>query len=271
MDRKVSGLRENPCLALRGMLCLALSSTFLPCVTFAQFTQSPPNGATPIARLQSGNFSNDDVESVARAGTANEVLPKLEKGFVDPTEVDQKEHIANALVRLGDKNNVYWDFLLQQATLAVDSDIPDPFRDSEGKLTNQDLSPDFKAWTQAHHVDVGSAFEQVTIYLPGKILLLGETGDPRGIPLLQRALQSHNYLIVAFAAKGLVKIQDRRSIPLIISATQQLPPEYRPVIAMSLVYFDDSQAQDAFDRYVPKEMATLLRESKAKGMGVFGW
>ena len=271
MAMKVSRLRDNLCLALRDVLCLGLSITLLPCVAFSQFTQDAPNGATPIARLQSGSFSNEDIESVVRAGTAQEVLPKLEKRFFDPTEVDEKAMIANALVRLGDEDSTYWNFLLQQATLAVDNDIPDPFPHSQGVPKTGELSPDFKAWTQAHHVDVGSAFQTVTIDLPGRILLLGETGDPRGVPLLQRALHSHNLLIVVFAAKGLAEIQDKQSIPLIIAAVREAPPEYASLIAEPLMYFDDAQAQDAFDRYTPKEKATMARQSKARGMGVFGW
>lgn len=271
MDTKVSVSRENPCFALRSMLCLTLSSTLLPCVTFAQFTQSPPNGATPISRLQSGSFSNDDIESVARAGTAQEVLPKLEKRFLDPTEVDEKDIIAKALVQLGDKDNTYWNFLLQQATLAVDSDIPEPFPHSRGVPKAEELSPDFKAWAQAHQLDVSSAIQIVISDFPGRILLLGETGDPRGVPLLQRALHSHNYFIVDQAAKGLAKIQDKDSIPLIIAAMQGAPPEHTSEIARSLVYFDDAQAQGAVDSYMPKARAAQARDAKARGMGVFGW
>ena len=111
-----------------------------------------------------------------------------------------------------------------------------------------------------------------TIYdFPGSVLLLGETGDPRSILLLRRALRSHNYFIVIQAAKGLAKLQDRDSIPLILTALQGAPPECTVEIAKSLVYFDDARAQGAVDSYIPKEMATQAREARAKGMGVFGW
>ena len=79
----------------------------------------------------------------------------------------------------------------------------------------------------------------------------------RGIPLLRRALQSHNYLIVAWAAKGLAQIQDKQSIPLIVAAVQRAPTEYNSLIAESLVYFDDAQAQSAVDTYMPKDKATM--------------
>jgi HEAT repeat protein len=103
------------------------------------------------------------------------------------------------------------------------------------------------------------------------VLLLGETGDPRGIPLLRRALQSHNYQIVAWAAKGSALIQDKQSIPLIIAAVQRAPPEDKSLIAESLIYFDEAQAQGAVETYVPKDKATLARAERARGRGVFGW
>ncbi len=267
---KLSSSEKNLYLALRSILCLSLSSTLLSCVALAQFTQSPPNGTTPIARLQSGSFSNGDIEKVARAGTAQEVLPKLEKRFFDPTEVNEKGIIANALVRLGDRDSTYWNFLLQQATFAVDSDIPEPFRDAQAR-TKRELSPEFKAWIQTHRVDISSAIMTVISDFPERILLLGETGDPRGIPLLRRALQSHNYFIVGEAANGLAKIQDIDSVPLIIRAIQGAPPEDTSELARSLVYFDDAEAQGAVDRFMPKDKAALARDSRARGMTVFGW
>jgi HEAT repeat protein len=106
---------------------------------------------------------------------------------------------------------------------------------------------------------------------PGKVLELAASGDPRGIPLLRRALQSRNYLIVSSSAKGLAQIQDKQSIPLIIAAAQRAPTGFNAVIAESLVYFDDAQAQSAVDTYMPKEKATMDREEKARGRGVFGW
>jgi len=88
---------------------------------------------------------------------------------------------------------------------------------------------------------------------------------------LRRALQSHNYQIVAWAAKGLAQIQDKQSIPLIVAAAQKAPTGYNSLIAESLIYFDDAQAQSAADQLIPKEKATMHREARARGMGVFGW
>ncbi len=260
----------NP--SLPNLLCLTLATALLPHTASAQTAPIQPDDLkTSITNIQAGSFSNADVEIVARAKATQQALPALEQQFEATADAHTRAITAEALVRLGDKNNTYWNFLLQQATLAVDSDLPYPFYDSQGKATGRQLSPDFKAWIQAHQVDASTAVISALYDLPGKVLLLGETGDPRGIPLLRRALRAHNYLIVVFASKGLARIQDKQSILLIITAIQGAPTEYGSLIAESLLYFDDVLAQSAVDSYMPKDTATIARDEKARGRGVFGW
>jgi HEAT repeat protein len=271
MSAKTSRSQPLLHLVLETALYFVLGCPLLPCLAHAQATQKTPTeleGA--IARVQAGSFSNADLVAVAQAGAARIALPALEQQFASATDVDRQGIVANALVRLGDKDNTYWNFLLQQATLAVDSDLPDPFHDSQGNATGRQLSPEFKAWAQVHSVDASTAIHSALFDLPGKVLLLAETGDPRGIPLLRRALQSHNYQIVAWAAKGLALIRDKESISLIIAAVQRVPSDYTSLVAESLVYFDDAQAQSAVDSYMPKDRAAIAREARADGAGPFG-
>ena len=154
----------------------------------------------------------------------------------------------------------------------MDSDLPDPSA-TPGERTGRQLIPEFKAWTETHNVDASTAIHSALNDLPGKVMLLGETGDPRGIPLLRRALQSHNYFIVIWVAKGLAQTQDKQSIPLIIAAVQRAPPEYDSLIAESLVYFDDAQAQSAVDSYIPKDKATLAggESTRARSLRLVGY
>ncbi len=253
-------------------LRFVLGTTLLAYPTHGQTAQSQPEQlAAAIASIKSGRFNNVHVETVARAGAAQGVLPELEQQFRDVTDIAKKDRIANALVKLGDKDDTYWKFLLGEATLAVESDLPDPTHDSQGNVMEQHLSPEIIAWAQAHHVDVSTAAESALIGLPGKVLLLGNTGDPRGLPLLRRALQSHNPMIVVVAAKGLAQLQDKDSIPLIIEACQRAPKGVDGAIAeASLLFFDDPRAQSAVDTYVPKDRAKLYRDLKAQGLKPFG-
>jgi HEAT repeat protein len=237
----------------------------------AQATQKTPTeleGA--IARVTSGDISSPrDVVVLADAG-AVQAIPALEKQFKRATDVDTKVSIASGLVKLRDRDNTYWNFLLEQATLAVDGDMPDPvYSESQGKMAVP--SPELQAWADAHNVSLNTAWQYASFDIPGKVLQLAVTGDPRGIQLLQRALRSRNYLIVDAAARGLAQIQDKQSIPLIIAAIQRAPTGSNSLIAGALVYFDDTQAQSAVDNYMPKDRAAIAREARAEGAGVFGW
>jgi hypothetical protein len=225
--------------------------------------------ATSIARAKSGNVDTYDVEIIAEAG-AVQAIPSLEEQFGRTTDVSTKTEIANGLVRLGDKHNTYWNYLLEQATLAVDSDVPDAlFSNPLGKTADQ--NSELQAWAQAHNVSANTAAQSALYDLPGKVLELADTGDPRGIPLLRRALQSRNYMIAVWAAKGLAQIQDKNSIPLIIAACQGAPTGFASEIAKSLIWFDDPRAQTAVDTYMPKEHAKIFRHARAQGMKPFGW
>jgi hypothetical protein len=253
----------------------ALAAVLSPAALSAQNGPAAPSQsdqlATSIARAKSGNVHISDVEIIAEAG-AVQAIPSLEEQFGRTTDVGTKTKIANGLVRLGDKHNTYWNYLEEQAALAVDSDIPDAvFSESQGKWLEHAPSPELQAWAVAHNVSANTAGIDSIYDFPGKVLLLGETGDPRGIPLLRRALQSRDYAIVAMAAKGLAQIPDKDSIPLIIAACQRAPVGYASEIAKSLIWFDDPRAQTAVDTYMPKEHAKIFRDARAQGMGVFGW
>jgi hypothetical protein len=243
----------------------------LPRLAHAQTTQNIPSeldNALATANSKSDVVSARDVVVIADAG-AVQAIPALEEQFKRATDVDTKVSIASGLVRLKDRNDTYWNFLLEQATLAVDSNIPDSnFSESEGKMMI--TTPELQTWADTHNVSFNTAYHYARFDISGKVLQLATTGDPRGIPLLQRALQSRNYLIVSFAAKGLAQIQDKQSIPLIIAAAQKAPTGYNSLIAESLVYFDDARAQSAVDTYMPKDRAKMYRELRANGMGVFG-
>lgn len=92
---------------------------------------------------------------------------------------------------------------------------------------------------------------------------LAMTRDWRAVPLLRQALSARDYMIQSAAAEGLAAIQDKESIPLIVDAVKKAPAEAGAVIARSLVYFDDREAQAAVDKYVPKDSAKVLREDRA--------
>ncbi len=251
----------------------ALAAVLSPAAVSAQNGPAPPSQsdqlATSLARAKSGNVDVVDVEIIAEAG-AVQAIPSLEEQFVRTTDVDTKTKIANGLVRLGDKHNTYWNYLLEQATLALDSEVPDAvFSDPLGKTVDQ--NSELQAWAQAHNVSANTAAQSALYDLPGKVLELADTGDPRGIPFLRRALQSRNYMIAVWAARVWFRFRIKTRYRLLLPRAQRAPTGYASAIAKSLIWFDDPRAQTAVDTYMPKEHAKIWRDARVQGMGVFGW
>jgi HEAT repeat protein len=272
MENRISSARTHPRPNSKWQAVrLAAWCLLLPGAVHGQTAQSQPGKiADAIAQMKSGTFSGYAVEQIAEAH-AVQAIPVLEEQFKLSQDAGSKAQIASALVRLGDKDEIYWDYVVEQATEAVNSDIPFPtMYDSQGMAVRRQASPEFIAWAKAHNVPPESAAATALFTLPGKVAFLAETGDPRGIPLLRQALQSHNSLIAAFAAKGLAVIQDKDSIPLIIEACKRVHPDDAVAIADSLIYFDDPGAQSAADLYLPKDYAQAMREARARGNTPFG-
>jgi hypothetical protein len=252
--------------ATREIMLLFAWCALLTGVAYGQTEQSQPdklaygadkaNVSEAIDKVKQGNFALVHIELIAKAH-AVQAIPILKTQFVRSQEPRTKAKIASALVRLGDKDDTYWDFLVKQATLAVESPAP-MLVNPQGKSEPGQLSPAFVDWASAHNVSPDPVYG-----LPGYVILLGETEDPRAVPLLQRGLLSPNYFIETAAAEGLAQIQDKDSIPLIIEACQRAPSDVAAAIALhSLIHFNDPRAQSAVDSYLPKDTVKAIREEK---------
>ena len=266
MRARTSGLQLLPHLVMGIALCFAPGCLLLPRIAYGQAVQDQPSVLdSALAKVKAGRAIGADVVVIANAG-AIQAIPALEEQFKRETNIDSKLSIAAGLVKLKDQDPIYWDFLLEQATLAVDSDVPDPVFDSRGNPRQTPGSAEFEAWAQAHHVDANTVIHLTLFGLPGKVLQLGSAGDPRGIPLLRRALQSHNSMIVVMAAKSLAELQDKDSIPFIIEACRRSEVIAGTVAETSLLFFDDSRAQAAVDVYVPPDRAKVWRDARTQGL-----
>ncbi len=253
----ISTVRES----FRLALCIAV----LAGSALAQVGQNPPNtapnapakdnvaDAEAMARLKHGDFFPADINRIAKAG-AVQAIPDLEKQFELTPDPVSKISIASALVRLGDKDPAWWNYLAQGAADAIASDAPSPWRfDSKGKALPDVLpSPELIAWAKVHNLTDVELDTMVSEFL-AKVTYLGESGDRRAIPLLRQALSSSNYMIQTFAAQGLAELQDKASIPLIIEACREAPADAAVVIARSLLDFNDPQAQSAARAFRPPQ------------------
>lgn len=240
------------------LLCV-LTSMLAAVKTSAQTTPSVPDArAASLRTLEQGKFDTRDVERVAGAGMT-EAIPALKTRFVQEQDEHTKAKIAAALVRLGERGDSYWQFVADHARPAIETDAPWPRRLDSQPKGGGELSPEFVAWSETHHVKPVDAAHDAVFDLPLRVIIMAQAGDARGIPILRRGLLSPNWMVEAMSAKGLAQVQDKDSIPLIIEACKKAPDLMAAGIAEALVYFTDARAQDAADIYLPKEWAKLLR------------
>jgi PBS lyase HEAT-like repeat len=256
------------CVLLAGTACAQVAdqshSLKLP------YAADPSNVPDAIAKVKSGHFSPVHLEMIANA-RAVVAAPALEAQFAQTQDVDTKAHIASVLVRIGEGGDKYWDFVVRTATPEIDGDVPELFNyDAQGKLEpSTGPSLDMINWAKSHNVSLERDPYEVLRSIVGPVHYLAITGDPRGTPLLRRALLSPNFMIRNEAARGLAELKDKDSIPLIVEASRTAPAEAASEIALSLVYFDDPEAQSAVDKYVPEKTAKIYREATLAGKTPF--
>ena len=247
------------------------AAMFLVCCFFSDIaaTQTAPLDRerldAALHRLEQGQIFAVDAYQFAKSG-AVQAIPGLEKQFGLTGDAVLKDAGASALVRLGDRKDIYWDYLVGRAKSAIEAIVPFPLSfDASGHILKEQLSPKFVAWAQAHHVAPGDESANQIYVVPGPVLMLGNTGDPRGIQLLRRALSSPNYFIQRSGARGLAILGDKASIPLVIEACRKAPADMAESIALTLVVFDDQEATAAVEKFVsdPKRIE-LHRESFRK-------
>lgn len=252
--------------------CAASAQAAPPRSKAAPRVVTPARIDAAIAKVKAGAFTWDDIDAIAEdaPGRAAEVIPALEKMFRDNTDIYGKGTTASILVRLGDKDVTYWNYLVAKAIPAAEDDAPPVLGLDQNGNTAKKLSPQFVRWATSHNLTVNQAAEKEVFDIPGAIANLGSSRDPRAVPILREALYSANFLVVASAAEGLAGIGDKDSIPLIIQACGRFPADVAEMVAVPLVYFDDKDAQAAVDQYVPKERAADARKARAGGVDAYG-
>ena len=236
-----------------------------------QFLRDPETRAIAIAAEEQCLPPPDPIEALKRndgnslvyvsqaAGThPAETVAILKQNFANTEDERAKADIASVLIGLGDKEDIYWDFLLRQVTSVLESEASSAVKnDSLGKPIDEPASEEAWAKQSANFSIVQTFVETVA-----------ETRDPRGVRLLRRALSSPDSETQNLAAYGLARAQDKDSIPLIIDVCKRARPDLAAAIASNaLVYFDDPRAQSAVDQYLTKEQAKFAREEKANRVG----
>lgn len=242
-------------------------------VAYSQSAQAQPSSNDrrteiddAVAKVKSGRFNGYHVGVIGEAH-AIEAIPDLEKQFTVASDIVRKAKIAQVLLSLGDRKDIYWNYLAELVKPALESDIPSPIQYDDTGKSVPGLSHDFVTWAQIHGLVPDEVGENAIYVLPGIVMLVGASHDQRAVPLLRRALLSPNPMIQIAASKGLAEMQDVTSVPLIVAKCKEVPAEEAEAIAESLVYFDAPEAQSMVDALVPKELAAGLRQRRMAGSG----
>jgi hypothetical protein len=249
---------------------IAHSQSAKPHAELDDNTANPANVAKAIAALKSGDVMPLDLETIATA-RASEAIPELKKQFSLSKDLITKGKIADVLIRLGDKDDLYWTFLTDNASVAINDSTPGLFSfDEHGKPAWDKLSPAFENFVRLHGLSRETVTDNEMFTYPTAVAYLGETGDPRAIPLLRKALLSPNYMVEVEASRGLSEFKDGDSIQLIVDACKRAPALIAARIAKSLIYFDDPQAQAAAEKYIPADRLKEYRAARAAGESPYG-
>lgn len=195
-------------------------------------------------------------------------IPMLQDAFNKASHAFARENIASTLMQLGQKDDVYWSILSKRAQEIVDSTAPDPvLYDANGKGIRGAYSPEFLEWVKTNKLSQNDAIYEHLGEFPVELEMMGDVGDPRGLPILRKGLSSPNCAVRSAAAQGLAVLQDKNSIPLIIEAARKAPLEMQWVIAQPLVAFDDPKARAAADELIPDKaiLEDLKQRVKEKG------
>jgi hypothetical protein len=189
------------------------------------------------------------IDDAARAGNAS--TPVLKAFFARSTNLDAKGQAASDLVLLGDKDPIYWYFLVEQARAAVESDPPLPsmFSTDGGRQGQAAVSPEIAAWAQAHKLQPEAAMDEILV-LGWRIIRMARTGDPRGEPVLMEALHSHCIFFQGIAAMGFAAAQQASAVPLILDECKRSASEGdASFIAEALPLFHREEADRGYLQY----------------------
>lgn len=214
-----------------------------------------------INEVRGGDYAYvDQIVEDAGEKDSDHILQSL---FAENPDAETKCIIASALIKVGNRDDRYWSYLVSRARDSLDIDIPNPVSFGEdGKEIKGKISPEFDKWAKSQE-NTDEPWAKDPFFGPMLPLgLLGGTGDPRAIPLLRRGLLARSYLIEAVAAEGLAELHDKDSIQLILDACKRAPADAAFGIAMMLLQFNDPEAQAAAEPFFPKDLVQKLHDQQ---------
>ncbi len=206
-----------------------------------------------LARLAGEHVTEGDVEELEGQPQNERTIPALRAAFSRQTEKEKKQWIAGSLIRLGDRSDLYFDYLAGYAKVAVEDRAPDFVKyDSAGRGLRGQFSAEFLEWCARNGKEPRAlAALQFGVY-PPDVLALAKAGDSRARELFRRGLESPNPLVLGYCVQGLGRLHDEAALPVIGQAISRVPAGDRVVVSGQLPWFDTPAADRLFEQVTPE-------------------
>src|SRR5258708_32417211 len=109
---------------------------------------------TLLDRISKRPFDASVIGEVERNRNPD-LLPPLRKAFEETDGKREKQYIARTLIKLGDQDTKYFEYLAGFARVAVESSAPTVFtRAADGTFLRGRPNPEFERWCRDHGLDV---------------------------------------------------------------------------------------------------------------------
>jgi len=263
-------LNQKSITAILVLFCIVLFDANFRSQHYVIEAEEKDNNSNPLSSQEGieRKLSEKEIINIIKNNDVSKI-GIIKKLFENSNEEVTKTLYAAILWRLGERENLYWEYLVSKSIQAVESDMPSPyFYDDKVEFVRGKHNPEFLDWCARNNVDIPLATTRYICIYPAIIEYLGLSGDKRGLNIIIRALESKNLHIVLAATNALGILNDNRGIDYIINTCRKYP-EYSVIMARSLAYIDNPKAHEALKEFILDEkfVESLKEDAEKKDYG----
>jgi len=179
-------------------------------------------------------------------------LPALRAAFEKREIKEERQWLAVTLLRLGDRSDIYLNFLARFVKEAIEDRSPLWERfDPQGRFVRGQFSAEFENWCALNNKDPKQVASLQFGTYPKDVMMLALAEDPRSIPLFKRGLESHFPGVVAYSVQGLGRLRVVDAIPSVSAAIDRMPSGERGAVAAQLPWYRGAEAERLLEHLEP--------------------
>lgn len=192
------------------------------------------------------------------------MLSALRAAFTSKASVPEREIVAAILLRLGDRSDIYFNYLAGPAKVAVEDRTPQARR-NDAKIDDPiEYTPEFTKWCEENHKDPKEILDLQYHVYPRVLQQLALAQDARSREIFRKGVESPLLFVLLASVEGLGRLHDTAALPSIIRAVSRDRENLALPVAMQLPWFRDPEAERWIDLLVPdpvlKKIPDMERE-----------